>query len=305
MSILAIVIPYYKLTFFEYTLQSLAKQTDQQFKVYIGDDASPENPVALIEKYKGKFDYDYHRFENNLGGFNLAEQWNRCVELTANEHWVMVLCDDDVLSENCVLEFYKNLEQINKNEINVVRFATDLIDEEGNKFKEIISHPTIEKATDFFIRRQNGGTRNSLSENIFKKEIVSKVKFKNFPLAWHSDDLALLEFSYFGNLFTINEALVYFRLSAINITNKKNNILEKSEGSFQFFYYLLHKHSTKFTFQENNIIQERLENNILQNKKNIKKWVSILSLYSRNFNFKGFLNLLWKLLQSIKKNNQL
>jgi len=32
---LAIVIPYFKRTFFEYTLQSLAKQTDQQFKVYI------------------------------------------------------------------------------------------------------------------------------------------------------------------------------------------------------------------------------------------------------------------------------
>ncbi len=32
---LAIVIPYYKLTFFEYTLQSLAKQTNQRFKVYV------------------------------------------------------------------------------------------------------------------------------------------------------------------------------------------------------------------------------------------------------------------------------
>lgn len=37
---LAIIIPYYKFTFFEATLQSLANQTDQRFKVYIGDDAS-------------------------------------------------------------------------------------------------------------------------------------------------------------------------------------------------------------------------------------------------------------------------
>lgn len=40
---LAIVIPYYKLTFFEETLQSLANQSDKRFKVYIGDDASPED----------------------------------------------------------------------------------------------------------------------------------------------------------------------------------------------------------------------------------------------------------------------
>ena len=46
---LAIIIPYYKLTFFEDTLESLANQTDKLFKVYIGDDASPENPTDLLE----------------------------------------------------------------------------------------------------------------------------------------------------------------------------------------------------------------------------------------------------------------
>jgi len=39
---LAIVVPYYKLTFFEETLKSLKSQTNKKFKVYIGDDASPE-----------------------------------------------------------------------------------------------------------------------------------------------------------------------------------------------------------------------------------------------------------------------
>jgi glycosyltransferase involved in cell wall biosynthesis len=55
--LLAIIIPYYKLTFFEDTLQSLAEQTCPDFKVYIGDDASPENPSELLEKYQGKFDF--------------------------------------------------------------------------------------------------------------------------------------------------------------------------------------------------------------------------------------------------------
>ncbi len=70
---LGIVIPFYKLTNFEATLESLANQTDQGFKVYIGDDASLENPVELLEKYKGKFDFVYHRFETNLGGISLVK----------------------------------------------------------------------------------------------------------------------------------------------------------------------------------------------------------------------------------------
>lgn len=52
---LAIIIPYYKLIFFEATLQSLVNQTDQRFRVYIGDDASPEDCTFLLGKYKGQF----------------------------------------------------------------------------------------------------------------------------------------------------------------------------------------------------------------------------------------------------------
>ena len=52
---LAIIIPYYKLTFFRETLDSLAAQTDQRFHVYIGNDASPEDPTNLLEEFEGKF----------------------------------------------------------------------------------------------------------------------------------------------------------------------------------------------------------------------------------------------------------
>ena len=72
---LAIIIPYYKHTFFEETLQSLVSQTNKSFKVYIGDDASPENPGILLEKYQGKFDFVYYRFEENLGEKSLTQQW--------------------------------------------------------------------------------------------------------------------------------------------------------------------------------------------------------------------------------------
>lgn len=300
---IAIVIPYYKISFFTATLAALAAQTNQNFTVYIGNDASPECPEAIINRYKTVLDIKYVYFEKNVGGTNLTEQWHRCLDLITDEEWVMFNCDDDVLSENCVAEFYKNLQEINENNINVIRFSTDLIDDSGTKFNKIVKHPKIENAIDFFIRRQSGGTRNSLSENIFKKEIVTSVKFKNFPLAWHSDDLALLEFSDFGNLFTINNAIVYFRLSEINITNKKNNIFEKSEASFQFFHYLLNKHGDKFSLENKGIIQEKLEKNILHDKKNIKKWFLLSELYFRDLKIKHFFNLLSRIPKSIKKNN--
>lgn len=51
---LAIVIPFFKLDYFEKTLESLANQTNKNFNLYIGDDFSPETPLKLLEKYKDK-----------------------------------------------------------------------------------------------------------------------------------------------------------------------------------------------------------------------------------------------------------
>jgi glycosyltransferase involved in cell wall biosynthesis len=39
---LAIIVPAFRVRFLERTLQSLAAQTDRRFRVYVGDDASPE-----------------------------------------------------------------------------------------------------------------------------------------------------------------------------------------------------------------------------------------------------------------------
>lgn len=298
---LAIVIPYFKLRFFESTLQSLSNQSDKRFKVYIGDDASKENPLELIGKFESQFEIIYHKFDSNLGGKSLSSHWQRCVSLTADEQWIMVLCDDDVLGSNCISEFYKNLDEINRNGIDVVRFSTDVIDGQGVQFNKVVCHPKFEKSTDFLIRRLKGGTRNSLSENIFSRDKVLKKKFKNFPLAWHSDDLALLEFSNFGTLFTINEAKVYFRLSDLNITNKADNVAEKNDASFKFFYYLLYKKSSNFTLEQYDVIRNKLEKRVLENKMNFKYWMLLLFLYFRDLKFKEMVTLFLKVPKSIKK----
>ena len=88
---LAIVIPYYKILFFEETLKSLANQTNQDFKVYICNDASPESPESLLNKYTNKFDFEYFKYDNNLGSISLVKHWERCIKKLQNESWLMIL----------------------------------------------------------------------------------------------------------------------------------------------------------------------------------------------------------------------
>ena len=234
---LAIIIPFFKLTYFEDALQSLSNQTDKRFKVYIGNDGSAENPNQLLEKFKGKFDYKYYYFEKNLGGKSLAQQWERCIDLCHDEEWIMILGDDDVLGETVVASFYSNF-GLFEHKTNVIRFATKKIF--GRQIQDdVFMHPVWETATDAFYRKFSKTTRSSLSEYIFSKKIYEKFRFHKYPLAWNSDDKAWLDFSDGKPLYSINESVVYFRLSDSNISGQNHNQELKNKSEIEFYKFII------------------------------------------------------------------
>lgn len=230
---LAIVIPYYKLDFFEECLESLAEQTNKKFKVYIGNDASPQDPCILIDSYQEKLNIAYKRFEQNLGSLSLTLHWDRCIEMSKEEEWIMILGDDDLLEINVVEKFYLNHSEFN-NKANVIRFASQIIDAEGTHKSPVFEHPKWEKAPDSFFRWLNGETRSSLSEHLFRKKSYTKYKFKNYPLGWHSDDIAWLDFPDGKQIYSINNSTIFIRHSNQNITTAKDNLELKEEASLRF-----------------------------------------------------------------------
>ena len=280
---IAIVIPYYKLSFFEETLQSLVSQTDKHFNVYIGDDASPENPNALIDKYKEKLNLKYIRFDNNLGGKSLTQQWKRCIDLIEDEDWILILGDDDYLGENVVKSWYYNLESF-KEKSNVIRFSSIVKNEKDNTTSNIVTHPIWEKPIDSYYRRFKGTGRSTLSEYMFSRTSYDKYGFKEYPLAWHADDRMWLEYSEDKEIYTINEAQIYIRTSELNISGRQDNFDLKKSASIQFYKYLV---SNKLAGLNKN---KKLEF-ILQYESSIKKtrelkmseWKFFAKLYLKHF----------------------
>lgn len=243
---LAIVIPYYKISFFNKTLSSLAGQTNKNFNVYVGDDASPANPKSIVLDYKKHLNICYHRFDCNLGGVSLTKQWERCIELIDEESWVMLLADDDYLKKNCVEQFYKHLEKAEVRNIKVIRFATIVFDENSNEFSKTYTHPELEKSTDFFYKKFLGSSRGSLSEHVFKKEAYSHYGFRHFPLGWGADTFAWLDFSEFGYIYTINSASVIFRMSLENISRANYMTELKNKTRYHYFSIIIFLHLEKF-----------------------------------------------------------
>src|SRR5690606_25263882 len=125
------------------------------FNVYIGNDASPDNPEELIDSYKTRLNITYKGFKKNLGGTSLTEQWDRCIEMINEEEWIMILGDDDLLEENVIENFYL---QYNKftGKTDVIRFASQVIDSKGTPRSPVFKHPKWEKASDSFFRWLDG-----------------------------------------------------------------------------------------------------------------------------------------------------
>lgn len=249
---LAIIIPYYKLTFFRETLESLAAQTDQRFTLYIGNDASPENPEDLLKEFEGKFKFVYKKFDQNLGGTSLTKQWERCIEMMQGEEWFMILGDDDYLSKNFVEEFYKNMETAQVHAINVIKFSSSTVDKNNNVILEKKIEPLIKSTIDHFFDKFLTEFRSSLSEHIFRKSSYTKHGFFELPLAWHADDLALLEFSEYGNILFLKKAKCFVRVSGESISgNRTTNKVQMAMAS-KMFWERVCENLEKFTVEEKN-----------------------------------------------------
>lgn len=281
---IAIVIPYYKLTYFEETVQSLANQTDKRFKVYIGDDASSEKPTNLLDKYRAKFDFVYHRFETNLGSISLPQQWERCIALTAEEEWIMILGDDDYLGDNVVEQFYAHLPEF-QTKTTVVRFASQLVYELEKTKSKIYTNPVWESATDAFYRKFRRIAMSSLSEYVFSRKAFEKHGFYDYPLAWNSDDQAWLDFSDGKLIYSINKALVYPRMSTLNITGKRDNWKLKNESSATFYHFLIQDKLQQYTKYESIKIIRMYYFELKKVKPlGTKDWLFITKYYAKNLN---------------------
>ena len=271
---LAIIIPYFKLTFFKATLQSLAAQTCQDFKVYIGDDASPENPTDLLEPFQGQFEFVYHRFETNLGGVSLTQQWERCIALSDNEEWLMILGDDDVLGENVVEAFYSLINEKSL-EIDLIRCKLEVI-KNDSLIENIFDYQLHENSNRFLERILSLVETITASEFIFSRYIyIKKGGFVDYPLAWFSDYATWLKFSESTGVCNLINAKVFWRLSTLNISGTNNDICssrKKVQSLFMFINFV--KSFDKITNFEIIIIKIQIFTSILLSrfKNNLKAY---------------------------------
>lgn len=300
----AVIIPYFRISFFEKTLDSLVLQTDKRFVVYIGDDCSPENPKKILEKYSHRLHFIYHRFESNLGSSNLVGQWERCVALSKNEEYLMLLGDDDLLGTNVIEEFNKFLAKKKSVKVDLVRFKLKIINHLGIIEENNFQYNAVESSERLLQRMFSKVETITASEFIFSRKVYETNQgFVSFPLAWFSDYATWLQYGSKSNIYNICTASVYWRLSGINISSQFKSVKQiklKVRSLFLFINYIDDNFSVKSNIK-NRYIFEHLNYLFYE-----MKYVNILSLVtaeSIKFRFKFFPIILKYILFKTKKNS--
>ena len=233
---LAIIIPAYKIDFFEQALKSLSSQTCKDFTVYIGDDNSPSDFKAIIQKFNNQIKIVYHRFSDNLGGKDLVAHWRRCIGLSQGETWIWLFSDDDVVGENCVELFYNEIS--NGAKYDIYHFNVKIVDSEGKVIYIPRNYPSVIGVETLYRDSSRDIIRSFVVENIFSRDIYNKVGgFESFPLAWGSDMATWIKMGREKGVRTILGDYVYWRRSDKNITPSKEREIVKRKFIIQTDFY--------------------------------------------------------------------
>lgn len=216
---LAIIIPAYKPDYLTATLASIAQQQLKNFKVYVGDDASPADLWCICQPFAEQFDLHYVRFETNLGQSNLVAHWNRCVQLSS-EPWVWLFSDDDLMEPNCTVRLQQAVDQQGA-AVDVFHFNVTKIDASGAVLEQLPVFAPLMSGRQFALGRLQFVLQSFAPDFVFARAAFDRQGgFVNFPLAWCSDDASWVAMAGDKGICTLDGPRVHWRLSGQNISAK-------------------------------------------------------------------------------------
>jgi glycosyltransferase involved in cell wall biosynthesis len=251
--IFSIVMPAYKKKFLKESISSILAQTYQDFEFIIVNDASPDNIKEVVDSFHdSRIQFKTNR--NNIGGRNLVENWNHCIQF-AHYDYIILATDDDIFESTYLQDAIDLLSKYP--EVNILRTGVRLIDEYNNI--RDYEYPLKEYMTckEFTLLWSKGGLHSCISNYIFKrKELMSNGGFIDFPHAHYSDDATILAMSRNGIINT-SKANFNFRISSISLSYSSNYkiALSQIQATESFMSWYMNHLNIVFGTQHNDFLK--------------------------------------------------
>lgn len=227
-----IVVCYNHSKYIAENLDSIINQTYGNIELIIGDDASPDNSVKIIQEWIKKNNIkavtNFH--SKNTG---LAEMLNECIEMATGDY-IKFIAADDFLHPESIEKCVNKLENL-ESDYSFVHTDVRFVDDSG-KYIENNFYVRNQKISDenFF---QNLLIVNSVAAPsvLIKTEFVKKTGKYNPTIISEDYDrwLKLLKIS---KCAYINEKLTYYRILETSVTRQKAVLIQKEEIKLRLFH---------------------------------------------------------------------
>ena len=235
-------------SYLEYLLQSLNRQTYQNFKLLLRDDGSNDKIKQFIKSAISEFDnFELTDSKQNIGYF-----LSFCELINSSKSDLIFLCDhDDIWHDEKIEKFVDAYEQYpNKNIPILICSDLSLIDDNGHHipssyFKAMNFIPTKSDDT-LFIRNSVPGCSMAFNQQL-KQLFQNKKKI----IPYHDHILILLALLY-GKIIYLDENLISYRIHSSNTMakiaftkrDKINNIIDIYRFNFSYKKFIESRYSS-------------------------------------------------------------
>lgn len=218
--VFSILIPTYKSRFLKEAIESVLSQSYSHFEIVIVDDCSPENIRCVVDSYVDDR-IRYYRNDYNIGGIDVVENWNRCLNYAIGD-FVICMGDDDMLCSNCLEEYLFLIDKYPN--LNVFHGMTEMIDENGQICDAQDLRPEFEPTSLFILNRWRG-RKQYIGDFLFRTTVLKSLGgFYKVPLAWGSDDISAAMVAGSDGIANTYKTVFLYRYSGITISR---NHMEK------------------------------------------------------------------------------
>ena len=229
---ISIVVPVYNVAdYLHYAIDSLMKQTYQNFEVILVNDGSTDDSPRLCEDYAREYE-NIHVFHKGNGGLSDARNFG---VTKANSDWIFFLDPDDYL-EDYTLELIVKIQEIHQADLISTKVkATSKYDDYSShhlkQFKqsdyESLSVITKEKALELMLDDKVATV--SACAKLYKKSILERVPF---PVGKIYEDFYVV-----GEHLALAERIVISPLETYNYYRREGSIVRSTftEKRYDFF----------------------------------------------------------------------
>ena len=262
------LLPAFKVRYFEEALLSIKNQSYKDFRCIVSDDKSNDDLKSVYDRVcGGDVRFIYRRNKVNMGSVSLVAHWNLLVKLCDSKYFMMA-GDDDIYHPTFLEEIDKLL--LKYPDVGAVRSRSQYINAKGEIWRKDGQFPEYQDALSFLYNRHSNCFIGGILNYAFNRDaMIRENQFLDFPLAWFSDDAAVMSMSKYGICCT-SDILTSMRISDINLSTQATEDLCIKKITAGIMYF---KWSTVFV-KENCKADNPLEKDMLYNgSENLKSRV--------------------------------